>query len=241
MTDRATFLRLGTGLLSSILLSACALQGGNSTVLSSLPPCTIEGTIFDDPKLSYAQWIEAYHGTVDKVVEAHVRVLKDPGVSALACTAEDSRSLLRPTEDLSALAKKLPPWKTEEAIASLSEMDIGSVLLEFLRTYECALAEDDYFLAILLPSRQGTMDRGDHNRQVDEARGTIEKELTTARGALNRTLALLGGLDRLHPLVAEFTCLERASLDARNVLSLAAEASTCLPRIWDARTSLRNP
>jgi hypothetical protein len=34
-------------------------------------------------------------------------------------------------------------------------------------------------------------------------------------------------------------CLQEASVDILNNLNLATQASACLPRVWDAKTSLR--
>ena len=47
--------------------------------------------------------------------------------------------------------------------------------------------------------------------------------------------------DRLRALESGMECLARTSLDIRNALGLAAETAACLPRAWDARTSLRTP
>ncbi len=64
--------------------------------------------------------------------------------------------------------------------------------------------------------------------------------MATARPTLERTLSIIGGLDRLNLLKLDIECLRRASLDLRNTLGLVAEAASCMPRSWDVRGSLRD-
>ena len=68
----------------------------------------------------------------------------------------------------------------------------------------------------------------------------MKEEVALARPTLHRTLSLIGGIDRLRPVDSSFECLQRASLDIRNILGLTAEVTSCLPRILDTRGSLRD-
>ncbi|MBI3332045.1 hypothetical protein HYZ99_03745 [Candidatus Peregrinibacteria bacterium] len=176
-----------------------------------------------------------YHSTVSSIVEAHLKP------RTIRCT-EDVREV--PSGELSALAAKLPPWKDSEDRTGLRETDIGVVLLEYLRVYECALNEQRFFL----PSRvaqdvqkDSVVGIFDHLTTFGDRLKRIKQELFLARMTLDRTLTYLGGMDRLRPVDASLECLQRSSLDIRNILGLTADVSACLPRAWDARTSLRDP
>ena len=73
-----------------------------------------------------------------------------------------------------------------------------------------------------------------------EQRGKIDNELLTARPALQRALIIAGGYGRLARLDKELQCIQRASLDYRNVFAVVAETSSCLPRNWGAKDPLRD-
>jgi hypothetical protein len=68
----------------------------------------------------------------------------------------------------------------------------------------------------------------------------IAKERRIARPVLQRTLQLIGGMDRLEPLGVDIECLKRTSLDIRNSLGLISQAASCLTRIEDTQGSLRD-
>src|SRR3989339_587759 len=127
----------------------------------------------------------------------------------------------------------------------------GAVVEEHLRAYECALQERLYFLhPDALEELKGRLqnagaeseviDISDLIAEVSEEDKTITREYATARPTLHRALTIVGGLGRLLPLHGELQCIERASLDIRNALALGAEASACLPRIWNAKDPLRD-
>lgn len=177
---------------------------------------------------------EDYHQTVDAVVSAHAEQ------RAIACSDNLKET---PSAALRSLAEKLPPWKDSEDLNDLAETDIGPVLLEYLRMYECALKEELFFM----PSRVANdveLTNVVHLpvwlRTFAGRWRRIGDELFFARKTLNRTLTYIGGADRLRPVDASLECLQRSSLDIRNILGLTADASACLPRAWDARTSLRD-
>lgn len=191
---------------------------------------------------NFAQWPSEYHQTAAAVVEEHLRSLS----RAPQCAAETGNGVLPAGPKLTQLAGKLPSWKN----ASVSQWEMGSVLLEFLRAYECALVERLYFLyPDALNELESKLEEEGQPLEItlsllaaeaaDEDR-TIMQELATARPTLHRSLAVLAGLDRLLPLNNELQCIERASLDIRNALALSAEAGACLPRIWNAKDPLRD-
>lgn len=68
----------------------------------------------------------------------------------------------------------------------------------------------------------------------------INIERQQSRMALERALQTMRGLDIAFPEARELFCYQRASLDLRNELNLLADAVSCMPKIWDAVTSLHD-
>lgn len=219
--------------------------GGSS---EHLPPCTMAnspfmGVPFDDmPTL--------YHDTVSKVIDAHLSAVGSIATTPLTCTANTYRALVKPSKELTELAEKLPEWGTTRT-EELSEVDLAPVLLEYLRVYECAIEERSSFLGLIIVDERGrtteengvvrkTLSRSDLNAEQERQSAVIARELTVSRITLERTLSFLGGIDRLRPLSVELECLKRTSLDLRNTLGLASEAMSCMPKMLDARGSLRD-
>lgn len=214
-----------------------------------LPPCSADGTIFSSIPFDF--WSLLYHQMVDAAVTAHMKNFDDQGsdsafFSNIQCSAPDSVGLLQPSASLFLIAAQLPPWQDPQNLAGLSEQDFGTVLLEFLRIYECALKNHRNFLDINVIKESPLFSNlplhwqefgAEHQRR----QFVIQQELRIARSALERILFTIGSLDRLRPFLLDLECIERASVDLRNVLGLVSEGSTCLPRIWDTRGSLRDP
>lgn len=189
--------------------------------------------------MPFNEWPDEYHKLVNEVIEEYSRPPE-----TIACQSE----VLLPADTDSSmyrLAGQLPPWNSEEELADLTRADVGFVLLEFLRIYECALKDRENFIYVYVES--------DHRRQQShvqtyEERNVIarseqallETELKTARPTLEKALQVVTGHNRLSQLDAELQCLQRASLDVRNAFSLAADTSSCLPRVWNAKDVLRN-
>jgi len=232
----------------AVLLAGCGFSepdAGNSIL--KLPECSNADTVF--ATLQIDSMAGVYHSTVARVVNAHLNELTDINTRPLQCTANDYRGLLQPSDPLQDLANQMPEWGPSRPV---SEADLASVLLEYLRVYECSLLQRAQFLNVFILREQGTLEQTIDGFQLqtlptdtltkESARQAdlIRTELATARPALERTLALLGGIDRLRPLAAELECLKRASLDLRNLTGLAAEAASCMPKIWDSRGSLRD-
>lgn len=184
------------------------------------------------------RWAELYHAAAKAAVDAHVA--RPP---ASACTSGTAQ---RPTRELAVLAARIPPWRgNAAALADLRESDMGGVLLEHLRLYECALRRAQAFIATDVAQAVGAIGAGPLNGAVFavEARrrqDLIRQELFIARATLHRALIGVSGADRLLPVTGGLACVARASLDLRNAFGLAAEASSCLLRPADARGSLRS-
>lgn len=251
MVSSAHLRRICVTLCTTVLLSAC--DSGIITTPNKgfdqvrFAPCTGKDTAFTD--IPFEDWPQTYHLTVAETIEAHLESLHNPTTEQLDCSAADYSSMIKPTGTLKKLAMTLPPWEDPARLQKLSEMDLGPVLLEYLRTYECSLAERRNYISIIVPKENASsaggnvtisMDRIFFNDKTDEQRGIIDHELAISRTTLNRTLTLVGGEDRLRPLSLDIECLKRVSLDIRNILGLVSQASACLPRIRDARGSLRD-
>ncbi len=236
MSDRRP-LRAGLLLLLSLtaVLTACRDRTQEGAQARRLPPCTAEGSVFGGMRM--AAWPEHYHRTVAAVVEAHLRRGSEVATAPLLCTAADAAWTEEATEELRAMARMLPAWRGEAD--RLREADFVPVLLEFLRIYECSLNEYRN-TRWALRTQTGAVERGPLLQRFLEENALIERELTIAQPALERTLLVTGGIDRLRPLAYGTECLKRTSLDLRNVLGLAAETSACLPRAWDVHGSLRD-
>lgn len=174
-----------------------------------------------------------YHTTVDRIIEAHEKK------RVITCSEGIWEE---PTKELTELATTLAPWSDAGDYFGLVETDIGAVLLEYLRMYECALQDERYFATIRVAEekRQGdVINTFLFTSGIADRLKRIRTEQYFARRALNRTLILIGGVDRLRPVDSSLECLQRASLDIRNTLGLAADVSSCIPRVLDARGSLR--
>jgi hypothetical protein len=238
-----TFARTGSHiLLASMLLGlvSCSKAGEPAAKETlRLYPCSAEGSVFADEK--FEKWKEIYHTNVSQVVDAHLSSIKEVSNMPLQCTEENYEQLVPATEQLRKMAGMLPAWREPERLASLNETDMGPVLLEFLRVYECSMKEREAFLTVTIQNElqewTGIME---FEKKKDEEKAIMAKEIAVSRETLNRTLGIVSGYDRLRPLSLDIECLKRASLDLRNILGLASDASACLPRITDTHQSLRD-
>jgi len=214
----------------------------------------------------FTKWSEKYHETVGKIIEENLGEFTDVDHSPMRrsmppprCTADTYAQFFPPRPELKAIARKLPSWENKHGINNnidrLTQADIGTVLLEYLRMYECALIELSLLLPVETQSEEGernqqlfdltfvsstAIDRGTLLTHFMSDRKGLLKEIALARTSLHRTLSFMSGLDQLRPIDADMTCIQQASLDIRNSLALAADASSCLPRIWNAKDPLRD-
>jgi len=243
-----------TGFLTLLILQNLFLP--TTQVFASTPvvdrypilgPCTRDDEAYrtlDFIQQPFDEWASTYHGTVNNVIEEHFKS-KD-----IKCTADDYKNFMSPGPQLRGLATNLAPWKDPEDADKLTQFDVGIVLVEYLRVYECALVEYSFFQAPEVVRERFRNDSppsvvldffyGNLVEEMFRRTSIISNELRTARKTLYKILDILGSYDRLLPLQAELECLQRTSLDIRNVLSLTAEASACLPRVWSAKDPLRD-
>lgn len=68
----------------------------------------------------------------------------------------------------------------------------------------------------------------------------LEAERNRARAAVERTLLTLRSFETHHAIAKELLCYERASLDLKNEMSLLADATSCMPKMWDPVTSVHD-
>jgi len=219
-------------------------------------------------------WRNIFHTTVSTVVDEYFTP------TSPECSGSSHAQAFPPRPMLLKLASTLPSWRTltwqlhNEGTSSswwdifvggsvdwtqvnynslyLSELDIGTVLLEYLRMYECALVERTLFLpnhTIDQETKREEFISGNILPALQRMlvavmawtdRETIIEELLIARRSINRTVTMLSGYNRFNILNMELQCLQQASLDMRNGLALAADSASCLPRIWNAKDPLRD-
>lgn len=214
-----------------------------------LAPCSrfddrYETFLFRDTNVE--EWPAIYHAEVEAVVQEYFEPVKP------VCDAGNYEEFFKPGSALLDLASGLPTWNDPDV--PLSRLDTSRVLLEYLNLYECALMEFDTFLYYDTATEKFD--------EEEEARGAfveffdffvtdlfsesarraklIERERIVARKTLKRVLAIAATADRLRPLEAELTCMQHFSLDMRNIASLTAEISSCMPRTWNAKDVLRD-
>lgn len=68
----------------------------------------------------------------------------------------------------------------------------------------------------------------------------LQTERTRARSALERTVLALRSAEMNYGYARDLSCYARAALDLRSELGLLADAMSCMPKIWDAVTSLHD-
>ncbi len=69
---------------------------------------------------------------------------------------------------------------------------------------------------------------------------SLGQERATSRVAMERTLQALRSFNVQYAVARQLVCYERASLDLRAEMSLLADAVSCMPKIWDAVTSIHD-
>lgn len=230
---------LGAALLGSRALGASALQNRNFAPQSACSGSTLLFPVTN--KQDAEQWRDGYHKTVDAVVEADLSQSDEQ----LVCIDDPH---YQATPALEKLARKMSPWW--DKTTPVTEDDLPLVLQTYLQHYECNSQERLFFLSteVAADLAQQNLPLGGQpgipvplllDRTVREEK-MLKDELLLARPALDRTLLYLSGRTRLRPLMQNLQCLARLSLDLRNILGIVAEQSAYLPRIWDARGSLRD-
>ncbi len=181
-------------------------------------------------------WAKRYHGRVAAIIEEDLQDIRTGGTC-------DETVQGAPTAGLKKLADDLGRQNVHQS-------NLPDLLLEYLRRYECALHTESFVIEERATNdlsrqlaRRNSTNAGigfeDYSIAVDRERRQIGQELALAQPALHRTLVYRSGYSRLQPLAHSLQCLAGATVDIKNALSLAAEASACLPRIWDAHIPVR--
>lgn len=234
------------GLIAAFVTISLFSAGRSLTVSAAgenipvLPACERDEILFPDNvdipegRTIVEGWAKLYHDRVRKIVDDSL----GQSEGNAAC---DGRSHVSASESLKSLARDL-----NETDARADEMP--ALLLRFLERYECALVEESLIAELRAEESASQQFAGaeeqdyavtDLQAASQQERRAIAVELLTARPAMHRTLTYLSGHGRFDSLNGALQCLIGATLDIRNALDLAAETSACMPRIWDARTSLR--
>lgn len=66
------------------------------------------------------------------------------------------------------------------------------------------------------------------------------EERTTSRVAVERTLHTLRSFEMNYATARQLWCYERATLDLKQEMSLLADTVSCMPKLWDAVTSIHD-
>ena len=99
-------------------------------------------SIIPSDKDTIDQWSELYHTTVSDIIEEQLTAdAIDP-----QCDADSFAEFLAPPEKMQTLLDTLYAAQKDEDLKSVSVLDTGAVLFEWLRQYECALFERSLFL-----------------------------------------------------------------------------------------------
>jgi hypothetical protein len=247
---------------------AADLLGGNTKVtapngkevrVDDLRACTSEGTMFQDMQ-SATDVISLFKQNVSTVVHERQQYLEKS--SAWECDKDP------PAPKLTALAARLPglsiPRTNGTDSMYLAPRPIGfnsfaSVLGEYMREYECKLSElQQQSLALVSsgddidePCTETTSSAGTSSScppvsgyDVFERTGAyqqrLQEERTIARTALERTFETLRSFETNYAVAVDLVCIQRLSLDLKNEMSLLADSVSCMPKIWDAVTSLHD-
>jgi hypothetical protein len=245
----------GGSRLSGEALAPCT---GSGSMFASLLPLTIPQNQEDYDRMrrdgrapmSIQQAAQLYHQTVGGVIDAHMELHTNK-----ASVCQETPANAGASGPLSALAASLPPWKSETRKNALMEREMHGVLLEYLRIYQCSLLEykdaayepaiswwyTQQNLTVVSDEYVDSISRENALTAAGEIQRLVDREAGIARTALQRTLAFVGGVDRLHAGDVDFECVRRASMDLRNVMGLLSEALSCSAKALDARGSLREP
>ncbi len=69
---------------------------------------------------------------------------------------------------------------------------------------------------------------------------SLFQEREVSRIAVERTISTMRSFEMNYAIARQFVCYQRASLDLKNEMSLLADAVSCMPKIWDATTSIHD-
>lgn len=84
------------------------------------------------------------------------------------------------------------------------------------------------------------LDTSDLASRMPVLHGALSQERETSRVAVERTLNTLRSFEMNYATARQLLCYERATLDLKNEMSLLADTVSCMPKIWDAVTSIHD-
>lgn len=213
--------------------------------------CSSSGTLFGQKDIDGpAKAQDKFKEQLDLVFEEHEALLKNP--SKWTCSTDGADSIDPDMPALKALAATMPGWKQRTGVDTYQTKPVTfasypSIVLEFEREYECKLTEfENDALGIAAEGKDGdgtTPAPLTFEPSTTRARKhwlNMNDERIRARKALERTLAAYRSYDLMVPLTTRLNCLIREQMDLRTELSLLADTMSCMPRIWDAVTSLHD-
>lgn len=70
--------------------------------------------------------------------------------------------------------------------------------------------------------------------------GSLAQERQVSRVVVERTLSTMRSFEMNYAVARQLICYQRASLDLKNEMSLLADAVSCMPKIWNAVTSIHD-
>lgn len=210
--------------------------------------CVSKGTPFDperDETMKIPQKvIEKFHKDVSDVVAEHEYHLKTP--SRWKCDGKTFDELMPPSPKLKKMAKALPGLSAQDKKAEFSSFI--PIITEYQRVYECRLYElTEGRIDIVQEgqdessSAEGAKSNFETAQRITSLTQRLADERRTSRIALEHTFNTFRSFELAAPMNIELNCLQREALDVRNAMSLLSDAASCLPKIWDAATSLHEP
>lgn len=83
-------------------------------------------------------------------------------------------------------------------------------------------------------------DFGNYALRIQNNFDRMKQERIRARLAVERTVNTLRSFEQAVVFTVQMSCFQRAGLDIKNELSLMADGTSCMPKIWDSLNSLHD-
>ncbi|HRH92900.1 MAG TPA: hypothetical protein PKV72_00020 [Candidatus Peribacteria bacterium] len=81
---------------------------------------------------------------------------------------------------------------------------------------------------------------GNYGLRIQNNFERMTQERIRARVAVERTVNTLRSFEQAVVFTVQMSCFQRAGLDIKNELSLMADGTSCMPKIWDSLNSLHD-
>ena len=236
------------------LLSASAAGGGSSSSVSTdeIRACSSVGTMFEG-MTDLKKVMDMFRQRTSSVVGEREKFLATPSTWICLPGASGDEP---PMPMLQGLANELPGWhfqysdtpggSVNTVLKPMAFGSFASILSEFEREYECKLSEfqEEAFERVYrgddIPSIDAPQAQPEYIYRLGEFHRLQLIERQRARTAVERTIHALRSIEINYVYAKQLVCFQRASLDLKNELGLLADATSCMPRIWDALTSLHD-